>query len=48
VIELWTGQAALDRHFATQHMKDWRGAWPELGITERDLQAFDVGEPRGI
>jgi len=29
-------------------MKDWRGAWPELGITERDLQAFDVGEPRGI
>lgn len=48
VIEFWTDQAALDRHFATRHMKEWRSAWPELGITERDLQAFDVGVPRAI
>jgi quinol monooxygenase YgiN len=48
VIELWTDQPALDRHFESPHMEEWRGAWPELGITERDLRTFDVGDLRAI
>ena len=46
VKELWADQAALDRHFATAHIAEWRAAWPSLGIGERDLRLYEVGEPR--
>ena len=46
VKELWTGQAALDRHFASGHIAQWRAAWPELGIGDRALRVYDVAEPR--
>ena len=46
VKELWTDQVALDRHFATTHIAEWRAAWPSLGIGERDLRLYEVGEPR--
>jgi quinol monooxygenase YgiN len=46
VRELWTDQAALDRHFASEHIREWRSTWVSLGIGERNLQAFEVGEPR--
>lgn len=37
VKELWTDQAALDRHFSSDPIANWRAAWPDLGIGERDL-----------
>lgn len=46
VKELWRDQAALDRHFASEHLAAWRAAWAELGIGERDLRVYDVGKPR--
>ena len=46
VKELWTDQAALDRHFASLHIAEWRAAWPLLGIGERRLVVYEVGEPR--
>lgn len=46
VKEMWTDQAALDRHFATPHIAEWRAAWPALGIGDRDLRVYDVGEGR--
>ncbi|SFO29599.1 putative quinol monooxygenase [Sphingomonas sp. OK281] len=46
VKETWTDQAALDRHFASAHIAEWRAAWPSLGIGDRDLSLYDVGEPR--
>ena len=46
VKEMWVDQAALDCHFATAHLAQWRAAWPALGIGERDLRVYDVGEPR--
>ena len=46
VKELWTDQAALDRHFETAHIAEWRAAWPSLGIGERDLRLYEVGESR--
>lgn len=47
VRELWTDQAALDRHFASPHLAAWRAAWPGLGIGGRDLRLYEVGEPAG-
>jgi quinol monooxygenase YgiN len=46
VRELWTDQHALDRHFASKHIGEWRAAWPSLGIGHRDLRVYDVAEPR--
>lgn len=46
VKEMWIDQASLDRHFASAHIAEWRAAWPSLGIGNRDLRVFDVGEPR--
>ena len=46
VKELWTDQIALDRHFASTHIAEWRAAWPGLGITDRNLHVYEVGEPR--
>lgn len=46
VKELWADQAALDRHFATDHLATWRAAWPNLNIHDRNLWVYEVGEPR--
>ncbi|WP_374829311.1 putative quinol monooxygenase [Paenochrobactrum pullorum] len=46
VKELWRDQAALDQHFASQHIATWRKAWPQLGIHDRDLTVYDVGAGR--
>ena len=46
VKELWVDQSALDRHFAATHLSEWRAAWPSLGIRDRNLFVYDVGEPR--
>jgi quinol monooxygenase YgiN len=42
VIERWSGRAALEAHFAAPHIREWRAAWPELGIGERDLAMCEV------
>jgi len=46
VKEIWTDQAALDRHFASDHIAEWRAAWPSLGVRDRNLRVYDVGEAR--
>ena len=46
VKEIWRDQAALDRHFASNHIANWRASWPHLGIKDRDLRVYEVGEPR--
>jgi quinol monooxygenase YgiN len=48
VKELWRDQSALAQHFASDHIKAWRAAWPELGICERSLRVYEVGEPRPV
>ncbi|MDQ0395370.1 putative quinol monooxygenase [Labrys monachus] len=42
VKEIWRDQAALDRHFASDHIAVWRASWPALGIGDRDLHAYEV------
>ncbi len=44
VKEFWRDRAALDRHFASAHIAAWRAAWPRLGIGDRDLVLYEVGE----
>lgn len=46
VKELWRDQVALDRHFASEHIQAWRATWPTLGITDRNLRVYAVGDPR--
>ena len=46
VKELWCNQESLDRHFQTDHIQEWRASWPVLGIGDRELRIYDVGEPR--
>ncbi|WP_298672693.1 putative quinol monooxygenase [uncultured Sphingomonas sp.] len=48
VRELWRDEAALERHFASAHIKAWRAAWPALGIGQRDLVAYEVGAARTV
>ena len=44
VKEFWRDRAALDRHFASAHIAAWRATWPRLGIHDRDLMLYEVGE----
>ncbi len=44
VVEQWRDQAALDAHFDTPHLQQWRSRFSELGITDRNLTRFDVNE----
>lgn len=46
VKEIWHDQQALDRHFASDHIAVWRAVWPELGMTDRDLRVYEVGQSR--
>ena len=48
ISEVWRDQAALDRHFASAHMADWRAAGRELGVGERNLRVYEVGEGRPL
>ncbi len=46
VKEVWRDQAALDRHFESGHIAHWRASWSGLGIRDRDLRVYEVGDPR--
>lgn len=46
VHERWIDQAALDGHFASAHIAEWRATWPALGITDRHLQCYEVSTAR--
>jgi quinol monooxygenase YgiN len=48
VKERWMDRVALDEHFKSAHMENWRANWPSLGIGERRLRLFEVGESEPI
>jgi len=48
VFEIWRDEAALDDHLLSTHMSRWRAAWPDFGVTERRLSAYDVSGERII
>jgi quinol monooxygenase YgiN len=48
VFEVWESQAALDAHFSTAHMAEWRAAWPSFGVSDRRLIAYEVASEREL
>ena len=46
VTEVWSDRAALDAHFRSPHIVDWRASWAGLGIGERNLMLYEAGEPK--
>lgn len=44
ISEAWQDQAALDAHFATPHMADWRAALARIGTSERNLRVYQTDE----
>ena len=45
VKEMWSDQAALDRHFASEHIAAWRASWREFGIGASAAFEFTRWEP---
>ncbi|WP_158815287.1 putative quinol monooxygenase [Methylocapsa sp. S129] len=48
VKECWTDRTALGAHFRSVHIANWRASWPSLGIGERNLRLYEVGDPQPI
>ena len=48
VFEAWRDEEALTLHFLTPHMAHWRAAWPQFGVSERRLSAYDVTGQRSL
>ena len=44
VVEKWRDREALEAHFATPHMAEWRGVMGALGLSGRDLRIFESDE----
>lgn len=42
VFEAWRDLAALQAHFQTPHMAAWRAAWPQFGVSDRQLTRYEV------
>ena len=48
VFEVWRDQAAIDAHFATAHMAEWRAAWPQFGVSDRRLTVYEIASQRTL
>jgi quinol monooxygenase YgiN len=45
VTEIWRSPDGLEQHFASPHLAEWRAAWAGLGLTDRNLLCYEVGDP---
>ena len=48
VFEAWRDQGAIDAHFQTAHMAEWRAAWPQFGVSDRNLSLYEVASERSL
>lgn len=46
IFEVFVDHAAQQAHAASAHMKEWRAAWPDLGIGDRHITHFEVSNSR--
>lgn len=46
VSEVWSDRAALDAHFRSAHIADWRATWAALGIGDRNLMLYEAGDSK--
>jgi quinol monooxygenase YgiN len=42
VFEAWRDRDALQRHFGMPHLTAWRAAWTAIGVSDRNLQMYEV------
>jgi len=48
VNEIWRDREALDAHFETEHLAEWRANWDRLGIHDRDLRVIEGGAAKRL
>ena len=48
VKERWIDRSALNENFKSDHLATWRATWPSLGIGDRNLRLYEVGESEPI
>jgi quinol monooxygenase YgiN len=48
IFEVWRDAQALAAHFETGHMAAWRARWPEFGVSDRQLFAYEVASTRPL
>ncbi len=48
VFEAWRDQAAIDAHFQAPHVADWRAAWPQFGVGDRQLSIYETANERKL
>jgi quinol monooxygenase YgiN len=48
VFEAWRDQAAIQAHLKAPHMAEWRTAWPQFGVSDRQLKLYDVAVERTL
>jgi quinol monooxygenase YgiN len=48
VFEEWRDEAALQAHFRTPHLAEWRSAWPDFGVADRQLFLYVADEKRPL
>ncbi len=48
VFEVWRDQTALSEHFRSEHMASWRATWPDFGVSDRNLNIYDVSAVRPL
>ena len=42
VLEAWSDRAALEAHFKSAHIAEWRASWAALGIGGRKLTLYET------
>lgn len=48
VFEEWRDEAALQAHFATPHLAEWRSVWPQFEVTDRQLSLYVTDDKRPL
>ena len=48
VNETWRDEDALEEHFASEHMEEWRANWERLGIHDRDLFMVEASTAKPV
>jgi quinol monooxygenase YgiN len=46
IFEVFRDLDAQQAHAGSEHMKEWRAAWPALGIGERQITLYEVSSSR--
>jgi quinol monooxygenase YgiN len=48
IAEKWDGWDALKAHGAMAHLAAWRAALKEIGVSDREVIAYEAGETRTL